>query len=326
MLAVLVEGGGADHAQLAAGQHRLDHVAGVHGALGGAGADDGVQLVDERDDLALGVGDLLQHGLQPLLELAAVLGPGHHRRQVEGDEPLVLQALGHVAVDDAPGQALDDGRLADAGLADQHRVVLGAPGQHLDRAADLVVAADDRVELALGGHGREVAPVALEGLVLLLGVLARDAVRPPHLAQRAQQLLAGDAEAVGHGQQEVLDRQVVVVQLLAVGIGGVEQRGGVTAEAGLGAAVGLGQAADGLVGPVAQHERGQAEPLDDGQHDRVVLAEQGGQQVVGRRPRGWRWRAACSMAADTACWVFCVHLFGSSAMPSAYLVCRKVEC
>ena len=52
VLAVLVERGGADHAQLAAGEHRLDHVAGVHRALGGAGADDGVQLVDEGDDLA----------------------------------------------------------------------------------------------------------------------------------------------------------------------------------------------------------------------------------------------------------------------------------
>ena len=51
-LAVLVERGGADQAQLAAGQHRLDHVAGVHRALGVARADDRVQLVDERDDLA----------------------------------------------------------------------------------------------------------------------------------------------------------------------------------------------------------------------------------------------------------------------------------
>ena len=54
VLAVLVERGGADRAELAAREHRLQHVAGVHGALGGAGADDRVQLVDERDDLALG--------------------------------------------------------------------------------------------------------------------------------------------------------------------------------------------------------------------------------------------------------------------------------
>ena len=54
-LAVLIQRGRADHAQLAAGQHRLEHVAGVHRALGRARADDRVQLVDERDDLAVAV-------------------------------------------------------------------------------------------------------------------------------------------------------------------------------------------------------------------------------------------------------------------------------
>ena len=50
---------------------------------------------------------------------------------------------------DAAGEPFDDRRLADAGLADEHRVVLGAARQHLDDAADLLVAADHRIELAL---------------------------------------------------------------------------------------------------------------------------------------------------------------------------------
>ena len=50
VLAVLVERGRADGAQLAAREHRLEQVGGVHRALGGAGADDRVQLVDEQDD------------------------------------------------------------------------------------------------------------------------------------------------------------------------------------------------------------------------------------------------------------------------------------
>ena len=152
--AVLVERGGADEPELAAGQHGLDHLPGVHGPLGRAGADNGVQLVDEGDDLALGVGDLLEHGLEPLLELAPVLGPGHHGAEVERDHPLALQSLGHVAFDDPVGQPLDDGRLAHAGLADQHRVVLGAARQDLNDPADLLVAPDDRVELARRGPPR----------------------------------------------------------------------------------------------------------------------------------------------------------------------------
>src|SRR6266513_668165 len=45
-------------------------------------------------------------------------------------------------------ETFDDGRLAHAGLADEHGIVLGAPRENLDRAADLLVAANDRVELA----------------------------------------------------------------------------------------------------------------------------------------------------------------------------------
>ena len=111
-----------------------------------------------------------KHRLQALLELAAVLGPGDHRAQVEGDHPLVLQALGDVALDDAVGQPLDDGGLAHARLADEHRVVLGPPRQHLDDPADLLVPADHRVEPAAAGELGQVPPVALEGLEGVLGV------------------------------------------------------------------------------------------------------------------------------------------------------------
>ena len=203
VLAVLVERGGADHPQLAAGQHRLDHVAGVHRALAGrAGADDRVQLVDERDDLPGGVGDLLEDGLEPLLELAAVLRAGHHRAEVERDDALAAQRLGHVAGHDPLGEALDDRGLADARLADQHRVVLGAPREHLHHAADLGVAADHRVQLALAGALGEVDAVLLQRLVAALRVRAGHPRRAAHLGERLAQRLGGGAVAA----QQLRDR------------------------------------------------------------------------------------------------------------------------
>ena len=114
VLAVFVERGGADAVQLAAGEHGLEHVAGVDGALGLARADDGVQLVDEQEDAAVALLDLVEHGLQALLELAAVLRAGQQRAHVEREDGLVLQPLGHVAAQDALRQALDDGGLAHA--------------------------------------------------------------------------------------------------------------------------------------------------------------------------------------------------------------------
>ena len=148
MLAVLVERRRADAVQLAARERGLEHVGRVDRAFGAARADERVQLVDEEDDVAAGLGDLRQHGLQPLLELAAVLRAREQRAEVERHDALVLQALGHVAGDDAVGEPLDDRGLADARIADQHGVVLAPPREHLHDAPDLGVAADHRIELA----------------------------------------------------------------------------------------------------------------------------------------------------------------------------------
>ena len=145
VLAELVERGGPDHAQLTTGQHWFEHVAGIHGAFSGPCAHHGMHLVDERDDFTLRVGDLLEHRLQSLLELPAVLGPGHHGGQIQRDEATILEALGYIAVHDAPGQTFHDGGFTHARLTDEDGIVLGAAGQDLNGAPDLLVATDHRV-------------------------------------------------------------------------------------------------------------------------------------------------------------------------------------
>ena len=125
VLAIFVERGRADAMQFAARQHRLEQIGGIHRALRRARADDRMQLVDEEDDLALGLLDFLEHRLQAFLELTAELRARNQRAHVEGDESTILKAVGHVAADDALGEALDNRGLADARLADQHRIILG---------------------------------------------------------------------------------------------------------------------------------------------------------------------------------------------------------
>ena len=122
--------------------------------------------------IAAGLLDLVDDLLQPLFELAAVLGAGDQRADVERDQALVLQLLRHVAGDDALGQPFDDGRLADARLADQGRVVLGAAGEDLHHPLDLGRPADDRVELAVASRLGQVEAerVHVRGLGLLLAL------------------------------------------------------------------------------------------------------------------------------------------------------------
>ena len=224
VLAVFVERGRADAVELAAREHRLEHVARVGRAFGLARADDGVDLVDEEDDASVRGADLVQHRLQALLELAAVLRAGHQGGQVEREDGAVLESFRHVAAHDALREPLDDGGLADARLADEDGVVLRLAAEDADDVADLRVAADDGVQLAGARELDEVRAVFLQRLVLALGIVRRHALVAAHRAQRQEEALLVDARvaqqprarAFGpqHGQDEVLDAHVLVLHVL----------------------------------------------------------------------------------------------------------------
>ncbi len=230
VLPVLVHRRRADRLDLAAGERRLQDRGGIDGALGSAGADEVVQLVDEQDDVAA-LGDLLHHLLQPLLELAAVLRAGDQCGQVERVDLLVLQELGDLALGDARGEPLDDGGLADPRLADEHRVVLGAPGEDLHDPLDLGLAPDHGVELGLGGKLGQVAAELVEQLRGLLPLAARAGASALTAAAGAgqhpddlvadllrvgvevEQDAGGDALVLAdQAQQDVLGADVVVAQ------------------------------------------------------------------------------------------------------------------
>src|SRR5438067_2465104 len=225
VLLLFVERRGADGAQLAAGQGRLEHVRRVHRSFRGAGADERVQLVDEEDDVAFALLHFLDDRLQPVLKLAAILRAGDHRPEVERDDALVLDAFGDVAFDDAAGPSFHDGRLADARLADQYRIVLRAPREHLDHAADLFIASDHRIELAAPRERGEIARVALQRLILAFGILIGHALRATHRLQRLQHRVGNDAVTredarrgrfllLRNGEEEVLGGDVFVLEVV----------------------------------------------------------------------------------------------------------------
>src|SRR6185312_8201684 len=193
VLAVFIERGGADRPQLAAGERRLEQVAGVHRAFRLASAHDRVQLVDEQDDPAFALRDFLDDRFEPVFKLAAEFGARDQSAHVERDDLLVLQHIRHVAVDDADGQAFDDGGLADTRFADQDGVVLRPAGQHLHGPADFLIPPDHRVELALPRQFDQVAAVALQGLILVFRVLVGDALASANVFQGIENRIVGYA-------------------------------------------------------------------------------------------------------------------------------------
>ena len=206
---------------------------------------------------------------------------------------MFLRPFGDVAAHDALGQAFDDGGLADARLADEHRVVLGAAREDLDDAADLLVAADDRVELALRGQLGEVAAVALQGLVGAFRGGGGDALAAADLLEGLHEALAGEAElfeqaaggaaVAGHGQEQVLDRDVLVLEAAGLVFGlhqeAVEAAGdGSVVRRPRGASY-LRQAREFLLEPLPQAADGGLRLVQNGGGQPALLLQQSRQQV-----------------------------------------------
>ena len=178
VLAVLGEGGGANDLDLPPAQGGLEDVGGVHAALGVPGAHDVVDLVNHQDDVSA-LADLLNEALHAALELAPELGASHQGGEIQQVDLPVPQLEGHVPLGDALGQALGDGGLAHAGLADEAGVVLLPAVQDLDHPLDLLLPAHQTVQLPGAGPLGEVDAVAVQILPLggfvalaLLGLVA----------------------------------------------------------------------------------------------------------------------------------------------------------
>ena len=171
--AEILGGGGADAAQITTGQGRLEDASRI--AARALAIDHGMEFVEEEHNSARSIrsvrlGHLLEHAAQPFFELTAKLGTGDQGPQIEGDQSHSPQGIGHITRHDALGQPFGHSGLADTRLADQDRIVLAPPGEHLDQTANLGVAADHRIQQAGAGGCGEIAAVALQrrGLPLRL--------------------------------------------------------------------------------------------------------------------------------------------------------------
>ena len=170
MLAILIQCGCTDTMQFTPCERRLEQVGRIHRAIAFARADERMHFVDEENHAAGGLLHFVQYRLEAFFELAAEFRAGDQRAHVERKQALALQAFRDITIDYAQRETFGNGRLADAGFADQDRVVFRAARENLHRAADFLVAANDRIKLAVARILGQVAGIFLEGLVALFGI------------------------------------------------------------------------------------------------------------------------------------------------------------
>mmetsp|Transcript_51043 Transcript_51043/g.163314 ORF Transcript_51043/g.163314 Transcript_51043/m.163314 type:complete len:271 (+) Transcript_51043:497-1309(+) len=166
--AVLRVRGGADAAQLAPRERRLEEVGGVHAALGGARADQEVELVDEQHHLPVGGLHLPEHALQPLLKCPPEVRARHQAPQVEGHHTKAPKRTRRAIGGKKRRDPLGHGGLAHPRLSDEERVVLGPAQEHLQGALYDPLTADHRVQAPLLGFYAQVDAVPSKKRAALL--------------------------------------------------------------------------------------------------------------------------------------------------------------
>ena len=222
ILPVLVQRRRTDAVQLASSQHGLQQVARIHAALGLSCAHNGVQFIDEQDDLALGLLHLVQHGFQPFLKFAPVLGTRDQRAHIQRENGLVLQLFGDVLLHDSLGKSLGNGGFAHAGFADENGVVLRLPGQNADNVPDFLIPADHRIHLLLSCPLDQVSAVLFQRVVGSLRVIGGDTLIAPDFLQGLQntllcnlvgleQLLHAAPGSFQKSKEQMLHRHILVL-------------------------------------------------------------------------------------------------------------------
>ena len=87
---ILVQGCRADGSEFSAGKRRFKNIGGVHSARSLSRTHQGVNLVYEKNNLAVGRNNLLYYALKTLLELALILCSGDERSHIKRVNSFVL--------------------------------------------------------------------------------------------------------------------------------------------------------------------------------------------------------------------------------------------
>ena len=166
IFAVFGQGRCADDLNFTAGEGGLENVGGVHRTFRVTGTGDGVDFVDDEDDVARRL-DVLDQTLHARFKLTAELGSGNKRRQIEQVDFFVLQLIRNVGGGNLLRQRFRNRGFADTGFTDQTGVILLAAAEDLNQTRDFTVTSDHGIQLSLSCTCGQIDAVRIEEFRLL---------------------------------------------------------------------------------------------------------------------------------------------------------------
>ena len=168
-----------------------------------------MKLIDEEDDLSLGLLDFVKNGFQTLLELTSELCARNKAAHIEGEDSSVTKIYGDISTDDTLCKTLNDSGLTNARLTDDNRVVLGLTGKDTDNVSYFGISADNRVKLVSLCEFNEVLTVFFQYIVGVIGVVAQNSLVSSYLGESVEELVFIDAESLENHADRVEVKQAL---------------------------------------------------------------------------------------------------------------------
>ena len=168
---VLIQCCSTDTVQLTTSQHRFQHIACIQSAICLTGTNNGMQLINEQNDLSIAVLHIIQYGFQTFLKFTSVFCAGYQCTHIQCKNLLILQSLRYITFYNTLCQPFHHGGLTDTGFTDQYRVVLRFTGQDTYHVTDLTVSSDDRIQLLVSRFLHQILTVFFQSIISSLRIV-----------------------------------------------------------------------------------------------------------------------------------------------------------
>ncbi len=144
---VLGEGGGADESYVSAGECGLQNIGGVQPARSIARTDEGVNLIDEEDDIGIAF-DFTDNFLEACFEFSAETRSGDDEGEIDGEDFFAGEKISRRTVFNFLREGGDEGGFSYAGVAEEEGIVFLFPSEDMDEPFEFVGTTDE----GFGGH------------------------------------------------------------------------------------------------------------------------------------------------------------------------------
>src|SRR5262249_15763375 len=134
-----------DGAQSAAGKGGFEQVGGITLPGRASRSNQGVCLVDEKNDWFWRCLHLVNHLAQPVLEFPFHAGASLQQTKIQGPQDDLFESRRHIAGCNPLGKSFHDGGLANSGLTGKDGIVLPATHENINDLSNFPVATKNRI-------------------------------------------------------------------------------------------------------------------------------------------------------------------------------------